>query len=286
VELANSWGWIAKAHEAQGRFDAAVQAQHAKIDVLRKMSSADKDREAQRHIANAGYELGRLELAQGRLDAAVQSTQAALEQYEALVAADRANTVWLAQMSFVRASLAETQIALGARAAARSSIDRATADVLRLLATDATRSSWNITLRGKLMLHRLALEEPQVAQRTELEAFLAGVARAEAVGKPLDAEQRLVVAAAELRLGDLCSRAQQVAAAHGHWQAAAARSQVSAQSNALPAMTLLAQARLRLGQTDAARALARQIEASPYRHPAYADLRNRLAAAAGAAAVP
>jgi hypothetical protein len=48
-------------------------------------------------------------------------------------------------------------------------------------------------------------------------------------------------------------------------------------------MTWLAQARLRLGAIDEARALADRIEASAYRHPAYADLRQRLAAAAGAA---
>ena len=39
---------------------------------------------------------------------------------------------------------------------------------------------------------------------------------------------------------------------------------------------------LRLGAIEDARALAGRIEASSYRHPAYADLRQRLAAAAGA----
>jgi len=75
------------------------------------------------------------------------------------------------------------------------------------------------------------------------------------------------------------------AAARDHWQAAAAHVQAPAAVGDLPATTLLAQARLRLGGVDDARALARRIEASPYRHPAYADLRKRLAAAAGAAPV-
>jgi hypothetical protein len=61
--------------------------------------------------------------------------------------------------------------------------------------------------------------------------------------------------------------------------------QAPAASGELPAMTLLAQARLRLGAAADARALAARIEASTYRHPAYADLRRRLAPATGAVPV-
>jgi hypothetical protein len=53
----------------------------------------------------------------------------------------------------------------------------------------------------------------------------------------------------------------------------------------LGAMTLLSHARLRLGAVPEARSLAERIEASTYRHPAYADLRQRLKHAAGAATV-
>ncbi len=107
--------------------------------------------------------------------------------------------------------------------------------------------------------------------------------RAEAGGKPLDTDQTLVVAATELALGDLQARDAPPASGRDPWQAAAARLRAAAAAGELRAMTLLAQAQLRLGQTDAARSLAQRIEASPYRHPAYADLRQRLATAAGAA---
>ncbi|HKW84767.1 MAG TPA: hypothetical protein VJN68_13540, partial [Burkholderiaceae bacterium] len=150
---------------------------------------------------------------------------------------------------------------------------------------DATRNKWNIALTGKLLLSRLALADPPATPRHELDAFLATVKSAQASGKPLDTEQSRIASALELALGDSLAR-ESAGAARGHWQAAAAHVQAPAAVGDLPAMTLLAQARLRLGAIDDARSLARRIEASPYRHPAYADLHQRLAAAGAAPVHP
>jgi hypothetical protein len=112
---------------------------------------------------------------------------------------------------------------------------------------------------------------------------VATVKSAESSGKALDAEQTRIASAVELALGDLLARGSQTEAARRHWQSAAERLQPAAARGELPAMTVLAQAQLRLGAIEDARALAKRIEASPYRHPAYADLRQRLATDAGAA---
>jgi len=285
IEVARTWGWIAKAREALGDFQGAIEAQHTKVSVLRKMPDAGKNRRADQLLANASYELGRLQLAVGHYAAARQSAQDGLAQFEALVRTDAANTEWLVHQTFARASLAEVEIAIGERSAARAGIDRAAADTARLLSTDPTRNKWNIALTGKLLLHRLALADPSGAPRHELETFLATVKDAMADGRPLDTEQARVASAAELALGDLLARDSGSAAGNDHWRSAAALVQASAAAGELPAMTLLAQARLRLGAIDDARSLSKRIEASPYRHPAYADLQQRLAAAAGAAPV-
>lgn len=285
LDLAKTWGWIAKAREALGDFDSAIEAQRTKVAALAKTPDADRNRGVDQLLANASYELGRLQLALGHYALAEQSARDGLARFEALAATDGANTEWLVHLTFARASLAEIEIALRERSAARADIERAAADTVRLLSTDATRNKWNIALTGNLLLHRLALAEPEAVRRNELEAFASTVKSAESGGKPLDAEQVRIASAVELALGDLLARDALSAQARGHWQAAAARLQASAAGGDLPAMTLLAQARLRLGATDEARALAHRIEASPYRHPAYADLRQRLAAAAGAAPV-
>jgi serine/threonine protein kinase len=284
-DLANSWGWIAKAREALGEFDAALDAQRSKIGVLRQLPDAGKNRRVQQLLANSGYELGRLQLALGRYASAAQAATDALAQIEALVAVDASNTEWLAHMTFARLSLAEIQIALGDRSAARTSLARAGADTARLLSTDATRNKWNVALAGSLLLHRLAVADAQASLRPDLEGFVASVHKAVTEGKALDTEQTRIAASVELALGDLLMRNAQGAAARSHWQAAAERLKDGAAGGDLPAMNLLAHASLRLGALDVARTLAHRIEISPYRHPAYADLRQRLVAAAGAAPV-
>ena len=282
IELANTWGWMAKAREALGEFDAAVGAQQIKIEVLLKLPGSSKHRHVQLLAANANYELGRLQLALGHYALAVQSARDALTQIEALVAADRDNTEWLAHLTFARASLAEIQLAIGDRSAARVNVERAVADTARLLSTDDTRNKWNVALAGNLLLHRLAVTGPQAPRSQDLEAYLSTVKNAESGDKPLDAEQTQIVSAVELALGDLLAHDAQPAAARIHWQASSERLKVVAAGGDLPAMTLLAHALLRLGANEEARSLAQRVEASPYRHPAYADLRQRLATAAGA----
>jgi serine/threonine-protein kinase len=285
VELARTWGWIAKAREAQGDLDGAIDAQRTKIGLLSKLPDADKDRDVQRLTANGSYELGRLQLALGRHAAAARTALDAVAQCEALVGTDGTNTDWLAQMNFARLSLAEIHLALGERSAARADLDRVAIDMTRLLSTDATRSKWNIALGGSLLLHRLALAGPQAPSRAALEDFMTTVQSAVSGGKTLDTEQNRIASAVELALADQLARDLQPEAARAHWRAVVERLRGLAAAGELPAMTLLAQAQLRLGATDDARALARRIEASPYRHPAYAELRQRLAAAAGTAPV-
>jgi tetratricopeptide (TPR) repeat protein len=285
LELAKTWGWIAKAREALGDFNGAIDAQRTKVEALAKAPGSGKDRSAQQLLADASYEVGRLQLALGHYAAARQSAQDGLARFEALSATDGTNTDWLVRTTFARASLAGIEIALGERGAARADLDRASADTARLLSTDATRNKWNIALSGNLLLHGLALAGPEAPQRHDLELFLSTVKSAQASDKPLDADQSRIAAAVELALGDLLAREARSASAREPWQAAAMRLQASAAGGELPSMTLLAHARLRLGAADDARSLANRIEASPYRHPAYADLRQRLAAAAGAAPV-
>lgn len=281
-DLANTWGWIAKAHESLGEFDASLEAQRTKIAVLRQWPDAGKSRQVQQLLANSAYEMGRLQLAQGRYALAATTSLDAVTQYEALVSLDRDNAAWLAQIAFARLGLTEALIALGDRGNAQASLDRAAVDTVRLLSIDSTRNRWNIALNGSLVLDRLALVDARRARPDELDEFLAMVKRAEFSAKPLDTEQARIAAAVELALGDLRSRDGQLEPARAHWQASAARLQPAATAGDLPAMTGLAQARLRLGAVEESQALAQRIEASPYRHPAYADLRQRLATAAGA----
>lgn len=283
VDLANTWGWIAKAQEALGRYEEAIAAQHAKRDLLGRMPGATTDRRVQYLLANASYETGRLQLISGRPALASQAARDALDRFDTLVALDAANSDWLAQTTFARLSLAEIQQASGQHEAAAVAVRRAANDTRRLLQTDSTRAKWNITLSGALLLRQLAL--PDAAGLVpELQAFIARVGQAESAAS-LDADQAQIASAAQIALGDILARGHGAAQARGHWEQAARRLAARAAAGEPGALTLAAHARLRLGAAEEARAMAQRVERSHYRHPAYADLQQRLKAAAGSASV-
>ena len=156
-ELADAYGWIAKTHEASGDYGAAIEAQQARLDVLRAMPEASRDKRVQRHGANASFELARLKLNLGDAASAQADARGAVAQADALVATDASNLFWLSEACFHRLRLAEVELALGRRDAAREHLARAAADVSRLVASDATMLNWQVNLDGILLSQRALL---------------------------------------------------------------------------------------------------------------------------------
>jgi len=188
LELGNTLGWIAKAHEAQQDHAAAIAAQRAKIDALERLPDAARDREAQYLVANALYEIGRLSQALGRHDVAAEHAQQALSRFQDLVRLDADNLDWLSQLAWARVSLAEAH---AGTALARDQLAPLQAIVERLMAQPAPKVRWAINLRGRV-LGLLAADDRDGAAPA-VAAYLADVARHEADGKPLDPEQAAIV---------------------------------------------------------------------------------------------
>ena len=280
-ELADAHGWIAKARDASGDFAAAIEAQQARLDVFRAMPDAAKDKRIVRNAANAGNELARLKLILGDAQAAEADARAAVEQTEMLVVADASNLFWLSEACFNRLRLAEIELALGKRDAVRPIIERTALDVSRLVASDASLLNWQVNLGGHLLAQKaqLAQAESRRPPGDEIEAYLSKVRALEASGKQLTRVQAEIVAGVELIAGDIMDREGRRDAAHERWDSAAKRLQPQATNGDLAALTLRARAAWRLGDLAQARAQAAQVEASKYRHPAYAGLVNELARA-------
>ena len=195
LELGNTLGWIAKAHEAQQDPAAAITAQRAKIDAVQAMPDAARNREVQYLVANALFEIGQLSLALGRRDDAADHAQQALGRFQTLVQLDPDNLDWLSQLAWARLSLAEAQ---AGTPLARDQLAPVQAIVGRLMAQPAPKVRWAINLRGR-MLSLLAVKDPARA-RPVMMAYLADVARHQADGKPLDAEQVAIVDAVRTAL--------------------------------------------------------------------------------------
>ena len=283
LELANAHGWVAKALEASGDFNKAIEVNQEKIEYLRSLPDFSRDRNAQHLAANAFYDLGRLELQLGRADAAEDYARYAVDLVDNLSSSDAANMFWLSESCIYRLSLAETEFALNKLRAAHTDIDLVLPKVSRLLASDNSAIKWQINLQGRMLelLARYRAMQGQGNVASNIERYLANVARLESSVKKLSLEQASIVAAVELALGDLLNEAGNVAAAKGYWRAVLARLQPRMEQGSYPVLTLLGRAHQRLGEYREARALAARVQASKYRHPAYADLVNRLARVAG-----
>ncbi len=285
AELANTWGWISKARAGLGEFSNAIQAQQAKIDLLRNGPEFDKNRNMQRLAANAHYEISQFQLCLGLYEAAIMSAREAVAQGEVLAAVDGSNTLLLAHDVFARLSLAEGEMALGRLDGANIAVDRIWPNALRVGAAGADTNKWQIPLQGRLLVlaAQLALAGRREAPTSDLQAYVDKVHAQLASGKQLDAEELRVLSAVELALGDVLAREGHAEAATQPWRAAAQRLQPLAASGDIRLTTLLAHVQSRLGDLQAARVFAGTIETSSYRHPAYADLRQRLALPRGAA---
>ena len=283
-ELADSHGWIAKALEASGDYSAAIAAQQERLSILRATVESGKDRRVEQQIANANLELGRLQLNLGNAMAARPYVRTAVQQADALALSDPDNLFWLSQSSVPRLDLAEVELALGNRESARDNIAQVMAALPRLIASNASAVNLQVKLNGRsLMLKTLfSLSEGNAVSTADLESYAATVRSLESSGKQLNTEQASVAAAAELILGDMLHRSGKIDAATVHWRSAAERLQPFAKTGAPSMLTLLARLQLRLGHGDEGSALAARVQASNYRHPAYADLVNELAQAAGA----
>lgn len=287
VDLANTLGWTSKARAALGQFDEAIQSEQAKIDLLSDVPEAVRDQKIQVLVANANFEIGQLQLALGHQALAARSAKTALAQFEVLCAQDASNVQLLAQATAARLSVIETLLALGNIEAARAHLDRSRAEVSRAAASDAGQSNWLMTLRAGhlVMASKLALLEARPLPVEELRAQVATASAMDLAGRSLNPDQLRFAAAAELLLGDVLTKAESPTAAKVHWKAIAKRLQPVAARGDLQTMTLLAHAQLRLGLEREARLLLERIEASTYRHPDYADLRQRLALSRGAVGV-
>ncbi|WP_280152653.1 serine/threonine-protein kinase [Piscinibacter sp. XHJ-5] len=279
LELANSHGWIARAHDARGDFAAAIAAEQAKVDVLRAVPDARLNREVQRLLGNAAFELGRLHLSLGDAPLALREARSAVEQLDALVALDSTNLLWLDQGCFARLSLAGIELALRHRDAAQAELDRVASDIGRIVAAGPPYTRRQMLLLAWLYELRagVALAGGAALPTAPVTSYLAAIAAQQASGTPLDAVQARQLSALNLLLGDWMSREGRPEAAEAQWRAVAERLRPVAAKASAPALTLLARAELRLGASDAAAALATRIQASPYRHPDLAALVNELA---------
>jgi len=98
----------------------------------------------------------------------------------------------------------------------------------------------------------------------------------ESQGSTVPQGDAILIAGAGVMEGDLLAQAGHGEQAREAWQAAATRVRPIAERLHPAAMTQLGQLDFRLGKLQDARAWADKVSGTTYRHPAFADLQQRL----------
>jgi tetratricopeptide (TPR) repeat protein len=291
VSEGNTIGWVAVAYAALGRDRDAIQADTDKIAAAMRAPNADKDQDAQFLVANAHDELAKWHRNLGHVDQAIDLGRQALDELLALNAHDPSNVDTIAEIVSTQAVLAGLLGDQGQHEAARAQLDQARTRLAALMARPIPKRAWRIThsARAAAIAGRLAdTEAERAAAAGALAAFRADLHSYELDGGVVPELDATLIAEAALVEGDLLARAGHPEQARGAWQSALVRIRSVAERRIPAAMTLLGQLDLRLGGIQDARLWADRVQGTTYRHPAFADLQQRLGPTrqAGGAARP
>ncbi|MBT9599242.1 MAG: serine/threonine protein kinase [Vitreoscilla sp.] len=281
LELATAWGWIGDALRDLGDLAGALQAQGEKARWANSLPGAETHSDAQQRVAESLREQGALLAMMGRAGDSAARFQASVDTYMNLLAADPANLDWLGQSNLARMGLLRSQKDARAGIDWTSGLAQTEADYKRLAALRAGHNQRNIVATGSLLLLRQALEPK--GEVADLASFIASTHALEAEGRLMSSDENLVLAQAELKLGDTLPT-EEKARARTLWRSAALRLRKAAAAGNLHATNLIGQAAWRLGATREARAVAQALQATPFRHPDFAQLQQELARSGGGAA--
>ena len=279
VSEGNTIGWYAFAEIMLGRDTEAIRAENDKVAAALRAPKADKDREVQFLVADAHHEIANCLRNLGRLDEALESARRALDELQALHAHDPANLDTVSEIVGTQATLADLLAATGDREHARQQLRQASAGLATLMARPLPLRDWRLGQTAHILEVRGRLadsDEERAAATSALTDFLADVRLYESQGSTLPLYDVVLVATAGLTYGDLLANAGRVDKAGEAWQSAANRIRPIADHLIPAAMTQLAQLDLRLGSPQDARAWADRVVRTTYRHPAFADLQQRL----------
>jgi serine/threonine-protein kinase len=279
VSESNTIGWSAIAYATLGRDEDAIRAERDKIVAALRAPNAEKDQGVQFLVANAHHEIANYQRNLGRVDEGLASTHRALEELESLHARDPANIANIDEIVGAQTTLAELLAAAGDPEQAREQLRQASTRLATLMARPMPQRSWRLGQTAHVLQLQGSLadtDEDQAAATSSLARFLADVRLYESQGSLLPQADAILVAAAGLVYGDLLARVGHVDQAREAWSSAATRIRAIADRLIPSAMTQLGQIELRLGHAQDARAWADKVKRTTYRHPAFADLQQRL----------
>jgi len=275
----NTIGWSVIAYAALGRDEDAIRADGDKIAAALRAPDAERNRDVQFLVANAHHEIAGWQRNLGRIDEALASARRAMGELQALNARDPTNTENITEIVGSQVLLADLLAQVGDREAARAQLQGARTRLAALMARPIPKRAWRLAYSAVVAELQGRLADSEIegqAATAALAAFMADVRLYESQGGVVPQQDTIKIATAGVTQGDLLARAGEGERASEAWQAAAERIRPIAEHLNPSAMTQLGQLDFRLGKIQDARAWAEKVLGTTYRHPAFADLQQRL----------
>lgn len=281
--LGQAYGWLSDAYALLGDYRLALLQQRKMFDIFNAVDPAEKNAVAQRGLLTALNQISRYELALGNAAEAELNSVKAVQFAAELLRTDADNQFWLSHACVAQLRLVETQLALGRIAAARESLAHAEQWVSRFTTTGILGLSDDIRVNARRMVLASLLAETPAARRALIIEIQRFVNRSIPKIRP-DVPDRIKLSVDVADASLALSRLQRSFHELDYRPALHAAKQLLepfSEFNDGAVLTPLAEARLGLGDIQGASALADKIVKSSYRHPAFADLFNRLHAVQG-----
>jgi serine/threonine protein kinase len=275
LEMAQTIGWQAVAHQQRGDYKAALQAQQDKLAVLARVPDAERDRTVQEQQATAQAWIGSLYRTLGDTVRAAQARTNVLHRVQALAALDPDNMQWRDLVSSAQLWLAESKLDEGAVGQARVLLSEAMAG---LDGSQHGASTGDSALRRLLQGSAIALQA-RLARHVNTPSVLAETqAWLGAAGPALATNHVVGGRLAEVRAWLMLSQADQLARG-GHldearrtWTSLADWLRPDAGQAPPPLQLDLALAEWRLGHGEAARIIAYRLQRTAFKPPEFTEL--------------
>jgi tetratricopeptide (TPR) repeat protein len=263
--VAESLAWLGDSLTAQGQLDQAIAARKADVAILGQLFSETNDVDYRHRLAIAQWALGLRYADRGQLDLAIPQFRAAVDNATRLLPIEPDNTEWRDSASLAHLHLARYLFVSGSKAEAALQTNAGCALADALLRKEPRAYSWRKRVRDCLMMQlRLSMGGPAADARAKAEK---AVALAGNVAKLGSADDELILARAYRMLGEIEAKSNP-AAAQSAW--ASAYKLIANGSRGKPdelsERSLLLH---RLGRSEEASRLDRQLANMGYRNPLY-----------------
>ncbi len=282
-ELGQTYGWLSDAYVLMGDYRLALEQQKRMFRLFSSVNVDGKNAVAKRGLLNSLNQTSLLELAMGHVAEAELNSGKAVRLAAELLQTDADNQFWLSHACVAQLRLVETQIAAGRSAAARETFAEAQSWLRRFDSTGTAALSDEIRVNARRLILEAALADTDAQRRavmSRIQHFVAAAIPRLRSDVPDRIKLSVEVGNTSLALNRLHY------ALEGHndrtaLEALAKLLEPFASLDDGAVLTPLAEARLGLGDLRGAKALADKISESSYRHPAFAEVLNKLRAVQG-----